>query len=384
MKQHYKQIFLALLLCGTSVATKATEEDLINENFNSLSVSDAATISGWTFTYCYGAYNGDMSDLANKALNIQGTATTSNFTKDANVILKFSYRNSNGSKNSTFYVTLNNAGTFADGTNKIELSPKENSTTFSKTTRKIYGATSETTITFKLKTSDAYFIIDDLTVTAVNETFSENDVTTDLETKTADVTLNRTLTGGIWNTLCLPFDVDMNLLEMALGEDKDIQVRTFSAADGNILTFANANSSTIAAGTPFLIKTSATVENPTFPLVDIVAGEPGTVTFGEVSMKGVYHKTDINPNDMFLNSDGQLKKPTAGNTTLKGLRAYFTATGDVRPILRFSTDGVTDINEPISLETDADEWYTLNGVRLSTAPTQKGLYIYNGKKVTVK
>ena len=31
-----------------------------------------------------------------------------------------------------------------------------------------------------------------------------------------------------------------------------------------------------------------------------------------------------------------------------------------------------------------DGWYTLNGVKLQGAPTEKGIYINNGKKVVVK
>ena len=33
---------------------------------------------------------------------------------------------------------------------------------------------------------------------------------------------------------------------------------------------------------------------------------------------------------------------------------------------------------------DPEAWYTLNGVRLSGQPTQKGIYVNNGKKVIIK
>ena len=29
-------------------------------------------------------------------------------------------------------------------------------------------------------------------------------------------------------------------------------------------------------------------------------------------------------------------------------------------------------------------WYTINGTKLQAAPTQKGIYIFNGKKLVVK
>ena len=33
---------------------------------------------------------------------------------------------------------------------------------------------------------------------------------------------------------------------------------------------------------------------------------------------------------------------------------------------------------------DDDNWYTLQGVKLDGKPTEKGIYIYNGKKVAIK
>jgi hypothetical protein len=34
--------------------------------------------------------------------------------------------------------------------------------------------------------------------------------------------------------------------------------------------------------------------------------------------------------------------------------------------------------------TNSNAWYTLSGTRLSGKPTQKGIYIVNGKKVVIK
>jgi hypothetical protein len=33
---------------------------------------------------------------------------------------------------------------------------------------------------------------------------------------------------------------------------------------------------------------------------------------------------------------------------------------------------------------NAEGWYTVNGIKLQSAPTEKGVYINNGKKVVVK
>lgn len=55
-------------------------------------------------------------------------------------------------------------------------------------------------------------------------------------------------------------------------------------------------------------------------------------------------------------------------------------------------NGVTDINEVkvinsegyIADDIDEAPWFTLSGMKLSTRPTQPGLYIYNNRKVVIK
>ena len=48
-----------------------------------------------------------------------------------------------------------------------------------------------------------------------------------------------------------------------------------------------------------------------------------------------------------------------------------------------SPDQPTSINFARAEKKDG-QWYTINGILLQTRPTQKGLYIYNGRKVVVK
>ena len=51
-----------------------------------------------------------------------------------------------------------------------------------------------------------------------------------------------------------------------------------------------------------------------------------------------------------------------------------------------ANDEVTSIGEIDTRtgEITFDGWYTLDGVRLDSKPTQKGVYINNGKKVAIK
>ena len=48
-----------------------------------------------------------------------------------------------------------------------------------------------------------------------------------------------------------------------------------------------------------------------------------------------------------------------------------------------SPDEPTAINF-VQVEYENGKWYTLSGVQLPNKPTQKGIYIFNGKKVVVK
>ena len=42
------------------------------------------------------------------------------------------------------------------------------------------------------------------------------------------------------------------------------------------------------------------------------------------------------------------------------------------------------LTRPRAIPERAGAWYTLDGRKLDTKPTQKGMYIHNGKKVVVK
>ena len=53
-------------------------------------------------------------------------------------------------------------------------------------------------------------------------------------------------------------------------------------------------------------------------------------------------------------------------------------------IVWLTASGQTTGISTISPFSDSDTWYSLDGRRLSGKPTKKGLYIHNGKKVTIK
>ena len=395
MKNKTKRHLLLLLLSGMVFTTKAT--DIINEDFSSFGSINYKTTShnGWTLDNCYPRYRNPDYGVELKYISgdkIHASAESPAFSKlpeNRSAILTFYYAQGANNAPKTFTITLNHQGTIRDAEstematdNTITVTTISN-TEYSNKTCYIYGASTESTLTFKsADNTDNFAIIDDVVVTAVDLVSLSESEQNSIEAKTADVTLTRTLRGGIWNTLCLPFDVDMTILQMALGNDQDIQLRTFSSYEDGVIRFTS--TSNVSAGTPFLIKVKSDVPNPTFKIVNVVTTPAQTIEHGAVSMVGVYSPTELPKDGVFLSTDGMLKRPS-GSRKLAGLRAFFTLpSGEValaRVFIDNSTDGIT---EQTVTPNNSNDWYTVGGMRLSDKPTAKGLYINNGKKIIVK
>ena len=121
-----------------------------------------------------------------------------------------------------------------------------------------------------------------------------------------------------------------------------------------------------------------------------------THTVGQVTLYGVCGDTDVSGkyvlrNDKFMKAGssagakGALK--AGANTTAAPFRVYATMEGGSYDQLLINSSHTTAIRTINTDETFADgneTWYTINGVRLNSRPTTKGVYIVNGKKVVVK
>ena len=53
-------------------------------------------------------------------------------------------------------------------------------------------------------------------------------------------------------------------------------------------------------------------------------------------------------------------------------------------VVLISASGEATTIGTVTLGYETDEWYSLDGRKLSGKPTKKGLYIRNGKKIVVK
>jgi hypothetical protein len=237
---------------------------------------------------------------------------------------------------------------------------------------------------------------------------------------TYDVTLSdRTLyKDGKWNTLCLPFS--LNAEQIAANADfagatlmtMDVTEKNgFDATDGTLyLWFKTATA--IEAGVPYLVKWDKAADYDNNPSVyDIVSPvfegvtvsnstaqivESKTVGLETVQMVGTYSPVGVTADDksiLFLGDANTLYYSTV-DRQIRSCRAYFSvpyinghAGAKARAFaLSFDGEETTGILEVSanSNEVKDDVWYSLDGVRLSGKPTQRGMYINKGKKILVK
>ena len=229
--------------------------------------------------------------------------------------------------------------------------------------------------------------------------------------------MNVTLTGrtlykdGNWNTLCLPFSVgdgddtdDVTFSGSPLAGATVKELTDASFANGTLtLTFTDATG--IEAGKPYLIKWDSGTDLGPSDLIftgvtltkdlyedEISTDDSGTTT---VTFMGTYKQLSFNADDksiLFLGANNTLYYPQSG-ASIGAQRAYFKLSGlsvgniaNSAIVLNFGdgeTTGIISIDNG-ELRIDNDDWYSLDGRKLSGKPSVRGIYINNGKKVVIK
>ena len=228
-----------------------------------------------------------------------------------------------------------------------------------------------------------------------------------------------------WVTLTLPFDITVADLSQALGYaivnviDPEATVidGTGSKFYGKLtMKGGNGKDDVLAANKPILVKIADDIVN---------VGVAGLVDFGDRTIVapaddaaltvdagsnakfiGTYASKDVTKDDeaaiWFMIGGGYTQwayiTTTSANTwTIKPFEAYIDMSAcapEARENMTFyfeELDGSTTAIKCISsdnlesrLNVNAEGWYTLDGMKLQGAPTQKGIYINNGKKVIIK
>ena len=254
--------------------------------------------------------------------------------------------------------------------------------------------------------------------------YAENQANTITATEAghvAKVTINRSMTAGVWTTCVLPFSLNVHQVDAIFGDTyksgnvNGTQILYFDRVENGKVYFVRHAYNTIVANKPFLIKPSKDVESIStaaateYPYVTIEAtkhenGKPDDWCTGNGYTWASSYSNDmtVKEGDGFISKDGLFKNFVGQNGTLKGFRGYLkrteTQTG-AKPIMlqvvnSSNVDG--DNGETTGIEDliiDADgqlmpangKVYNINGQLVSEDANSfqslpSGIYIINGKK----
>lgn len=223
----------------------------------------------------------------------------------------------------------------------------------------------------------------------------DESATNTIEAKTdVNVTLNRPMNVGRWNTFCVPFSIDANQVTSQFGEGT--QIAEYSVSVDNEIDFATVQSNAIVAGKAYLVKPTkvAATEGYTFSNVNITALEPTkkTVDNGAIDFRGIYNPTDITvglPTNTFAAGIvGNVVKKAVSDSNMKGFRAFFIIPegAGAQSSYMLKIDGtVTSINSINGADVVVNApVYNLHGQRVDGNNLTPGIYVKAGKKFVVK
>lgn len=204
----------------------------------------------------------------------------------------------------------------------------------------------------------------------------------------------RTLKAGKWNSLCLPFSLSADQIAASFPAGTEMKTLDSYSNDGSTVTVTFADAATIQRGRPYIvfIPEGSDIADPVFNNVIISPASVITyqVTQGDASFIGTYSPVALSASTKHLFLQNNTLYYPNGTTDINAFRAYFALETDVptggsaRIVIDFGDEEATAINAVQQAESGDGSWYTLTGVKLDGEPNEKGIYIFNGKKVSVK
>ena len=238
-------------------------------------------------------------------------------------------------------------------------------------------------------------------LTAANN-YKYNTVTVKLYRKQTIGTTKFSWNAQQFNALVLPFDVTLEELASQFGYAIVNVVNAKKSSENNV--YWSLTWETIPANTPFVVRTIGDIDGTngkmlTFSkkVISYEAAPSVGAGYGH-KVVGTYAPVMITKNDNELkkflaNGEQQFITSTSNNTwNVAPFDAYFdyTQSENAREVTLTFEDlngGTTSI-APAELTRQAvhsaEGWYTIDGIKLQNMPTEKGVYIQNGKKVVIK
>ena len=141
-----------------------------------------------------------------------------------------------------------------------------------------------------------------------------------------DIQILRTLKGGVYNTICLPFVVSSEMTKEIFGAD--VKLFTLGQAtvedEGYAINLEFNPASDIYPGTPLLIKPAKDIVNPVFIGVTVSTATASSTTKTNANFVGTFIKQTVpaDVNNLFLGSDDKLYF-SRSDMPIKGMRAWF-------------------------------------------------------------
>ena len=229
---------------------------------------------------------------------------------------------------------------------------------------------------------------DDAVVAALN----------DKDGKKMNVTIkNRPIDANMWTVMVLPFTTTAREISSALGYAV-VDVLNKDKGNGNEIYF-KLTMGEIPANTPFIVKTDVK-HTGDIVFTSHLIEKCGQLTSADNKDQGgsiyygVYQNKKISgTNQIWLSTKVDGKWGYSGTTgkevTINPTKAFIQlpdGTTDARVFIEEpdgSTTAITIVSNDAQ-NANAEGWYNINGIRMQSVPTVKGLYIHNGKKVVVK
>ena len=240
-------------------------------------------------------------------------------------------------------------------------------------------------------------------------TLDETSTVAPVAAENVNVLVKRTIKGGEWGTICLPFAMTEDQVKEAFGGDVkladfDNYDETYDEDEVNVISIVvNFNSvNAIEENHPYLIYTSSDIEtfrvdgvtiNPSEddPVVEYDNGLPGKrrVVYG--TFTGTYVAQTVVPENALFLGGGNFYYST-GKTKMKAFRGYFDFVDELaNKVVANNVKmeiGTTTKVDGVNIANSNGAVYTVDGKfvgrDVDQKKLQKGVYIIDGKKVAIK
>ncbi len=232
----------------------------------------------------------------------------------------------------------------------------------------------------KLTKVDNKYFADKLTLVDGMPFSSEYDFTA------AEAEYSRTMTTK-WGTICLPFDVTVS--SVTDKTEEGYQPFNFYYVDDindDVMTLSK-ETQKVSAGTGMILRHDGTGGEVSIKETNVEVSSNAACASNATDLWGTFTGKTINmgyyiANDKFWNAANREE-----GAEVPPYRAYVAGSGWAAAkgiSILDPEEGTTGVTTVTADKTDADAWYTLDGVKLGAKPNKAGIYIHGGKKVVVK